>query len=296
MLDEAIQHLERLVSFDDVPPVTRAKCLWGYGLLAASLGRLDTARDAGYLAVDLARACGDTVATAYGLNAAAVAEWALGNHEQSLHAHVEAIRLLEKTDDLWGLAVCKVLQARTLFDQHDRDAALVAEDGVDYARRSGDLHVLGIALTQTAHMALANNNDGPAITAAAEALALQERIGYTEGTISAPHVLGQAHRHAGETETARSLHRRSLRLASRIGHAAAMCEAMEDLARVEAADKPAFARQLLRSSRAERAARDLPLRQRDAGELTQLEAALASSAAELLADRPFATLVTELTQ
>ena len=48
MLTEAIQHLEGLIEVDDVPPASRAKCLWGYALLAASLGRLETARDAGY--------------------------------------------------------------------------------------------------------------------------------------------------------------------------------------------------------------------------------------------------------
>ena len=51
MLTEAIQHLERLIEIDDVPPPTRAKCLWGYALLASSLGRLETARAAAYRAV-----------------------------------------------------------------------------------------------------------------------------------------------------------------------------------------------------------------------------------------------------
>ena len=119
MLTEAIDHLERLVDIEDMPPAIRARCLWGYALLAASLGRLETARDAGYLAADLGRRGDDPLGTAYGLNAAAVAEWALGQHELSLQAHAEAIELLAKVEDQWGLAICKVLQARTLFDQHD---------------------------------------------------------------------------------------------------------------------------------------------------------------------------------
>jgi predicted RNA-binding Zn ribbon-like protein len=85
-----------------------------------------------------------------------------------------------------------------------------------------------------------------------------------------------------------------LRLASRIGHAAGMCEAMEDLARIESVERPAFAHMLLRAARAERESRDLPLRRRDAEELTTLEAALASTAGEQLADRPFTSLVAEL--
>ena len=190
---EAIQHLERLIEIDDVPPPTRAKCLWGYALLASSLGRLETARAAAYQAVRLAGPS-DTAGTAYGLNAAAVAEWALGNHDRSLDAHRQAIALLDQLDDPWGLAVCHVLQARTLFDLGDDTAAAVARIGVEHARRAGDRHVFGIALTQIAQIAIAGHDAAAAISAASEALALQERIGYTEGIVSALHVLGHAHR------------------------------------------------------------------------------------------------------
>jgi predicted ATPase/DNA-binding SARP family transcriptional activator len=296
MLTEAINHLERLVAVEDLPAGTRAKCLWGYGLLAASLGRLETARDAGYLAADLARSCGEIVTIGYGLNAAAVAEWALGNHDCSLAAHSEAIQLLEKVDDPWGLAICTVLQARTLFDRRDPEAPAVAQQGVEHARRAGDLHVLGIALTQIAQIAIVEGDHDAAVNSASEALGLQERIGYTEGMVFALHVLGHAHRLTGDDETARSLHRQALRLASRIGHTAAMCEAMEDLARAETTERPAFAHVLLRAARDERAARQLPLRQRDANELAQLEEWLSSLSTEPITDRPFTSLIAELTE
>ena len=54
-------------------------------------------------------------------------------------------------------------------------------------RRAGDLHVLGIAPTQIAQLAIADGDPSAAISAAAEALDLQEQIGYTEGTVSALH-------------------------------------------------------------------------------------------------------------
>ena len=295
MLTEAIDHLERLVDIEDMPPAIRARCLWGYALLAASLGRLETARDAGYLAADLGRRGDDPLGTAYGLNAAAVAEWALGQHELSLQAHAEAIELLAKVEDQWGLAICKVLQARTLFDQHAPGAPQVAREGVDHARRAGDLHVLGIALTQIAQLAIADRDASTAVAAAVEALDLQERIGYTEGTVSALHVLGQAQQLGGNTEEARVLHRRALALASRIGHAAAMCEALEDLARTEADEQPTLAATLLRAARAERDARGIPLRQRDAEDLVALEMTLPATDSIRTDDRPFALLVAELT-
>ena len=293
MLSEAIGHLERLVEVDDVPPSTRARCLWGYALLAASLGRLETARDAGYHAARLSRPC-DDVGAAYGLNAAAVAEWALGNHDRSLEAHRDAIALLDKLDDRWGLAVCHVLLARTLFDLGDDTAAAVARTGVEHARRAGDRHVLGIALTQIAHIAIAANDAPAAISAASEALALQERIGYTEGIVSALHLLGHAHRISGDVHAARHHHQRALGLASRIGHAAAQCEAVEDLARDEATENPTLAAELLRAARAERVRRGLPQRQRDAHELTALEQTLTVYGDHSSNDHAFADLVGEL--
>jgi tetratricopeptide (TPR) repeat protein len=295
MLTEAIEHLERLVDIDELPSPTRAKCLWGYALLAASLGRLETARDAGYRAAEVGRSCDDT-GTAYGLNAAAVAEWALGRHERSLDAHREAITLLEKLDDPWGLAVCNVLLARTLFDLGDPAAAGFARTGVDHARRAGDRHMLGIALTQIAQIAIAGDDAAAAVSAATEALDLQERIGYSEGIVSALHVLGTAQRLSGDLDAARRHHRRALGLASRIGHAAAMCEAVEDLARDEVADRPEVTATLLRAARAERDRRGLPLRQRDAQELADLERTLAAGSQLTLPDRPFNDLVAELAE
>jgi predicted ATPase/DNA-binding SARP family transcriptional activator len=295
MLTEAIAHLERLVEWDDVPPPIRAKCLWGYALLAASLGRLETAREAGYRAADVARPY-DDAGTAYGLNAAAVAEWALGNHEQSLHAHRDAIELLEKLDDPWGLAVCHVLLARTLFDLGDPTAGAVAQTGVEYARGAGDRHVLGIALTEIAQIAIASDDAPAAISAASEALDLQERIGYTEGVVSALHVLGNAQRLSGDLDAARRCHRRALGLASRIGHAAAMCEAIEDLARDEVIERPKVAAMLLNAARAERERRGLPLRRRDVQELAEFDADLAASAGLARPAPTFTELVEELAQ
>jgi predicted ATPase len=294
MLSEAVQQLERLVLSGEVPPAIQARCLWGYGLLVASLGRLETARAAGYRAAELASAVGDHATTGYGLNAAAVAEWALGNHTESLDAHRAAIELFERCHDRWGLAVSKVLQARTLLDQDDPTSTLVAREGVDQARRAGDRHLLGIALTQIAHISAAEGDHQAAISAGSEALALQEQIGYSEGAVSALHVLGQSYRLAGDLGEARRLHQRALGQAFRIGHAAAVCEAVEDLARTDADERPAFALMLFRAASAERRARALPLRRRDADELARLEAALATACRDVMTDRPFPDVVAAL--
>ena len=88
--------------------------------------------------------------------------------------------------------------------------------------------------------------------------------------------------------------RRALSLASRIGHAAAMCEAVEQLARDEALERPDVAATLLRAARDERGRQGLPLRQRDAAELARLEATVARRCGLAVEHRPFADLVSEL--
>jgi hypothetical protein len=91
------------------------------------------------------------------------------------------------------------------------------------------------------------------------------------------------------------MHRRALALASRIGHAAAMCEALEDLARTEASEQPTLAATLLRAARVERDARGIPLRQRDAEDLVALEMTLPAKDNIRTDERPFALLIAELT-
>ncbi len=234
MLSEAIRYLERAVEAKGLPALVRAKALWGFGLLAASLGQLQRARDAGAESAALGREAGDDAATGCGLNAFAVAEWALGNHAAAAAAHDEAIQLFTRADDSWGLALCKVLRARTAIDLADHRGEVMAQDALVAAHKTQDRHLIGIALEQIARAQLADGNIDSAIDTATGALAAQESIGYTEGTIAALHLLGEARTLAGHLPAANDHHLRALSLADRIGHAAAVCEALEQLARVRA--------------------------------------------------------------
>ena len=111
--------------------------------------------------------------------------------------------------------MCNVLQARTLFDLGDPDArppspATASTTPAEPATSTSSAS----PSTQIAQIAIADGDSAAAVAAATEALALQERIGYTEGTVSALHVLGQAHRLAGDIDAApASHHRRALALA-----------------------------------------------------------------------------------
>ena len=105
-----------------------------------------------------------------------------------------------------------------------------------------------------AQIAIAAGDTAAAVSAASEALALQELIGYTEGIVSALHVLGQASRLHGDLDEARVHHRRALTLASRIGHAR-RCARPSRTWRDEAVDRPDLAAILLQAARTERPAR-----------------------------------------
>ena len=117
MLTEAIQHLEapRRDRRRRRPP-TRAKCLWGYALLAASLGRLETARDAGYRAVELARSLRGRLPPPTASTPSPSPSGPSATTNTRWMPTARPSRSLDQLDDRWGLALCKVLQARTLFD------------------------------------------------------------------------------------------------------------------------------------------------------------------------------------
>lgn len=271
MLSEAIRHLERAVEIESLPPLVRAKALWGLALLAASLGQLHRARAAGAESAALGRSAGDDVAIGCGLNALAVAEWALGHHALAAAAHDEAITLFERAGDVWGVAICTVLRARTAIDEGDPRAGAMADEGLAVARRSGDRHVIGIAFEQMARVRLAEGHIKTVLAMAEESLAAQELIGYTEGTIAALHMLGRAQALAGRLVAAESTHLRALRLAERIGHAAAVCEAFEGLAQVRrAGGRHADALRLLVVAAAERERSGLPLRASEAFNVGEL--------------------------
>jgi hypothetical protein len=122
------------------------------------------------------------------------------------------------------------LRARTALDAGDLETAQVAELALDVARKSGDRHLIGLALEQIALLRLTESQPGAAVEAARGCLAMHEAIGYTEGVVAALHVLARSLADAGSHEDADPLHRRALVLATRIGHVAATCEAVEGLA------------------------------------------------------------------
>lgn len=271
MLAEACSRLDQALAFDDLPPPIRGKALWSRALLAASLGELERAQDLANESVTLGRLSGDPVVIGCGLNALAVTQWALGDLESSTRTRAESLAAFQSVGHRWGIALCHVLQARTAIDHADPHAASFADTGLEAARTAGDLHLVGIGLEQVTRLALRDGRIDSAVRNATEAVDVQERIGYTEGIIAAFHLLGRATLAAADTAAARSHHVHALRLALTIGHAAAMCEALEGLAHVAAATgDTAQAADLLGLAETHRDRRCLPRRHDDAEWIREL--------------------------
>ena len=208
-----------------------------------------------------AKRSGDLVVLGCGLNALSVTEWALGDLTRSRCTRDESIAAFTAANHAWGLALGVVLQARTAIDGGEAQAERLALDGLQAARSTGDLHLVGIALEQATRLALRAGRLDEASDHAIESVAVQERIGYTEGVIASLHLLGQATLAKGDAPTAEAHHRRALSLAMTIGHAAAICEAPEGLAQVAAADgEERRAASLLNLAEHHRDLRSLPRR------------------------------------
>ncbi|HEX6658850.1 MAG TPA: hypothetical protein VF065_12245 [Ilumatobacter sp.] len=284
MLDEACSRFDQVLAFHELPPAVRGKAVWSRALLAASLGELEVARDLASEAVTLGRHSDDDVVVGCGLNALAVTQWALGDLEASARTRQQSLAAFEAANHTWGIALCRVLGARTAIDLAAPDAASLAEAGLDAARATGDLHLVGMGLEQVTRLALRQGRTDVAVDTATEAVAVQERIGYTEGVIAALHLLGHASLAAGDLAAARADHERALALALAIGHAAAMCEAIEGLACVaaEQSDIPTAAG-LLAIADTHRERRSLPRRHDDTERIDVARRQLGDSAA---ASRP----------
>lgn len=277
-LDVADRHLRRAIAIDSVPAETRAKVLWGYSLMVAGLGHLEEALETGEASTALARQSGESAAIGCGLNATAVAHWALGNLDAAVAAHDEAIERFLAVGDLWGESICRVLRARTALDRGDADSEAHLRAGLAAARRCGDAHVIGIALGLLANLQANRGERDSAIESARESLRLQESIGYTEGIIAALHLLARLHLAGGDTGDARGELLSSLRLAWKMQHAAAICEAFEDLAQIASNDgDDRTAMQLLSAAERERTTRNLPVRLADRPMIDKLHSHLRSS-------------------
>ncbi|MGY1807017.1 BTAD domain-containing putative transcriptional regulator [Blastococcus sp. SYSU D00669] len=285
-LAEARSWLDRAERVPVTDPRIRSRVLLGVGLVAAPLGHLVQARDACAEAAALSRSRGDDRGTGDALITLGVALWALGDLDGAAAAHDEAAERLAAEEEPWRRDVALILRARTAVDREDDDAGERVAAAVVAARRSGDAHLLGLALTQRARDAL-RRGDGRAAAGAAEAAEdACRRIGYHEGEAAALTLLARARVAEGTTDLASGPAERALAVAAAIDHRGALCSAVEALAAVRAGDgDDAGALVLLEVAAAERRVRGIP----DAPVERALTARLAGGLHERLGPRAAAT-------
>jgi len=270
LLSEAVTMMERAVEIDAAPPATRSRIRAGYGLLVASLGRLEDARRVGQEAVEIARTTDHDATLADALNTLAVARWALGDLAGAAESHDEAIDRYEAAGHRWGIGLTRTLRTRTAIDAGEPDVDDRARDALDSARRGGDRHIIAIALDQLARLDLARGDPRGALRLAEECVGLQQEVGYTEGVVASLHLLGRIQLAAGEVDEADRVQRRALALATSIGHAAATCEAVDELARIALArGRPGDTIRYLDATDAERHHRGIARRPVDADEIAR---------------------------
>ena len=261
MLADADHHLRLVLDGHGLDTLTRAKATWVLALVAGSLGDLERCAELGRAAEQLGVEAGDDATIGYGLNARAVASWALGDLETSGALHDRAIDHFTRAGDPWGLGVCTVLRARTAIDGDDPSAAERARQGLDTARAAGDAHLVGMAYEQLARLALREGDAAGAAELADRSLAAHESIGYGEGMLASLHLLGRASLAMGDHGAASAHHVQALRLAVTIGHVAATLEALDGLAAAaSSAGDEALAARVAATVEAERTSRRLPRR------------------------------------
>jgi tetratricopeptide (TPR) repeat protein len=230
MLADACTYLEAVLEFEGLPPREHAKVTWSLALLVASQGDLRRAERLAQESLVSGQASDDPARVGYGLQARAVAQWALGDLDAAARTWADAVTRFDTSDDEWGAALCRVLRSRTALDQGAANAGEMITEGVSAARSTGDGHLLGIALELLARIELRKHDPDAAIRHADDAIALQDGIGYVEGVLGARHIRGIALLARGDFTASVTEHLTALRAASAIGHQAAVCEAIEGIA------------------------------------------------------------------
>lgn len=281
MLAEALRHLDAANAVQRLPPQTAASVQFGIALVCAPLGQLQRSLDAARAAADLARRAGCRGLLGLILNTMAVPLWAFDDHTAAAAAQDEAIELLAEAGDRWGHAIALALRTRTAVDAGDPQAPQLASQALAAARGVDEGHLLGLVHEQLTRLALRAGDLDSAADLAMLCLAAHEQISHPEGTVAALHLLGKVRLAQDERTSAKHLHVRALDLALRIGHAGGICEALEDLAAVAAADADrAGALELLAVAEQERHRLGVPRRSVDREAIAALQDELAEPATD----------------
>ena len=260
MLDEAVLQLERAATDASGPADVQAKVLWTYALLVCSLGQLERSEgDRRRRARNAPEKPKTPRRSGTGSTPSRLRNGRSATCTMLPRLTTRPSSASRRADEPWGRAVCMVLR---------RVPQSMAASVTPLRWRSGlylprTLQGINTSLDSPSNRSFEWNRpptERRARSAAEEALTVQQSIGYTEGTIAALHVLGATQIQARDLPAARETNRHALALSVAIGHAAAICEALEGLARTRCQSDPQQAFVVLTGVAKERERRHLPLR------------------------------------
>ncbi|HYP43584.1 MAG TPA: BTAD domain-containing putative transcriptional regulator, partial [Propionibacteriaceae bacterium] len=227
MLDEATGWVETAAAVATDDDVARAGILHAAGRIAAPRGDLTRARELCAQSVLISRRIGDDAALARSLVTLGLAQWGLGELEEAGASHEEAAQRAHLVGDAWHRTAALILRARTAIDQGDDDTGPRIEAAVSAARQGHDKHLVGLALSQRARLALLTGAPMTAYENAQESLACWRAVGYLEGQINALTLLSRSALAGGQLTKARQHAREAMVTAHTMGHRGGLLESLE---------------------------------------------------------------------
>lgn len=248
--------------------LVRATVLRTLGLLANPMGQLQLARDACTEAITLCEANGDVEGAAAAGLTLAVSTWALGDVAASARAADRAAELVDQRPDTWTYVAARALRARAALDLGEPGADELIEEATSLAQAADEPHLLGLALACRARLSSRDGHAAASAVAATEALRVWRRIDYREGEVLALNLLARVDT---DSEAAAAHAREALGLARAVQLRGGMCESVESLALLAAADgRREHAALLLAVAARERARLSAPVPPADAADLATL--------------------------
>jgi predicted ATPase len=237
VFEEATQWFETAERAVDQRSALHAALLSSAATYAVTKGDFGSAISRGRAAATDLERCGDLLGAARALLPVGIALWGRGDYTEAAAAHDAAIERFERSRDEWGVALARVLRARTALDAASADAPEHLAAAETAARRLGDRHLLATALLQRAKAAMGRNAFDEAASLADESVALNDAHGHREGAAGALHVLGYARVGQDDPSSASTCFRRALQWALAMHHLGAIAESLDGMAVVASCEK-----------------------------------------------------------
>jgi predicted ATPase len=225
-----------LAQSDTVLSNLRAEVLCGAGWLAFSAGSNAKAQALFAESLALARALGDSRATAMALHGAGQIAQTQGRFTQARDLYEESLVLFRELDDREEIAWSLHHLGKLAREAGDNDGAIaLVEESLAMFRDSGHAWGIALALRHRGYIAYLQGDLAQAISCYQEALALDQELGDTANSVWTLGCLGEMAAAQGDHARAAALFAESLKLARQVVDSAGVAWSVTGLMRLAAA-------------------------------------------------------------